>query len=80
MSCKNEWFLTVLTDQTFSTQTALLSPTCILLSGFRDNSYLDKQIGTVATETELKAEKDKRMKIQAFDSSYFCGKSHFKDN
>ena len=30
----------------------------------------------LATKAELKEEQDKIIKLQAFDSSYFCGKSH----
>ena len=37
------------------------------------NSNLDK-----TTKAELKTNKDKRVKLQAFDSSYFREKSHFK--
>ena len=47
-------------------------------SGFIDNSDLDKRITTLATKAELKAKQDKIVKIQAFDSIYFRGKSHFE--
>ena len=33
---------------------------------------------TLATKTELKAEQDKNLKLQALDSSYFGGKNHFE--
>ena len=41
-----------------------------------------KKVATLATKAklELKAEQDKTIKLQAFDSSYFCGKSDFKDD
>ena len=32
----------------------------------------------MARKAELKAEQDKIIKLQAFDSSYFWGKSHFE--
>ena len=38
------------------------------------------KVATLATKAELKAEQDKIIKLQAFDSSYFCGKSHFEDD
>ena len=47
---------------------------------FIDNSDLNKKVATLATKTELKAEQDKLTKLQAFDSSYFRGKSHFEDD
>ena len=31
------------------------------------------------TKTKLKAEQDKVVKLQVFDSNYFYGKSHFED-
>ena len=39
-----------------------------------------KKVATLATKTELKEEPDKIVKLQAFDSSDFYGKSHFEDN
>ena len=48
------------------------------ISGFIDNSNLDKKIAALTTKAELKAEKDKIVKLQAFDSSYFRYKSHFE--
>ena len=50
------------------------------ISGFIDNSNLDKKIAALTTKAELKAEKDKIVKLQAFDSSYFRYKSHFEDD
>ena len=38
-----------------------------------------EEMKTLATIAELKVEKDKTVKLQAFDSSYFRGKSHFED-
>ena len=35
---------------------------------------------TLATKAELKAEQDKIVKLQSFDSNHFCSKSQFKDN
>ena len=34
----------------------------------------------MGTKVELKVEQDKITKLQAFDSSYFRGKSHFEDD
>ena len=34
----------------------------------------------LATKGELKAEKDKVLKLQTFDSSYFWDKSHFEND
>ena len=39
-----------------------------------------KKVATLATKTDLNAEQDKVTKLQAFDSSYFRGKSHFEDD
>ena len=41
---------------------------------------LDKNVATLATKAELKTEQAKIIKLQAFDSSYYRGKSHFKDD
>ena len=57
------------------------------ITGFIDNSNLDKKIGTLATTIEIKAEQVKIMKRQVtiywsnqltIDSSYFRGKSQFE--
>ena len=40
---------------------------------------MDKRVATLAKKAELKAEQDKITKLQAFDSSYFQGKSHFEN-
>ena len=48
------------------------------ISGFINNSDLDNKIATLATKAELKAEQDKIVKVQVFDSSYLCGKNHFE--
>ena len=45
-----------------------------------DSSDLDKKVETLATKPELKANQDSIVKLQAFDSSYFCWKSHFEDD
>ena len=39
-----------------------------------------KKVAALETKVALKAEQDKIMKLQAFDSSYFQGKSHFEDD
>ena len=39
---------------------------------------MDKKVATLATKAESKAEQGKLIKLQAFDSNYFCGKSHFE--
>ena len=41
------------------------------ISGFIDNSDLDKKIVKLATKAELKSEQAKIVKFKAFDSSYF---------
>ena len=56
----------------------LVNESCI--TGFINSSDLDQKITTLKTKAELKAEQDKIVKLQAFDSSYFCGKSHFEDD
>ena len=38
------------------------------------------KLATLATKAELKTERDKIVKLKAFDSSYFSDKSHFKDD
>ena len=45
-----------------------------------DNTNFGKKIATLAKKAELKAEQDKIVKLQAFRSSYFLGKSHFEDD
>ena len=50
------------------------------IAGFINNADLDKKVAALATKAELKAEQDKIIKLQAFDSSYFRGKSHFYDD
>ena len=44
------------------------------ISGFEDNSDLDYKIITLTTKAKLNSE------LQAFDSSYFGGKSNFEDD
>ena len=41
---------------------------------------MDKRVAILATKTELKAEKDKIANLEAFDSSYFRGKSNFEND
>ena len=50
------------------------------IAGFIGSSILNKKVATLATKAELKAEQDKITKLEAFDSSYFRGQSHFEDN
>ena len=50
------------------------------ISGFVTNSDLYKEVATLATKAELKVEKDKVIKLQAFDSSYFGRKNHFEND
>ena len=50
------------------------------IAGFIDYSDLGKKIPTLTTKSELKAEQGKIVKLEVFGSSYFCGKSHFKDD
>ena len=45
-----------------------------------NNSDLNKRIEELATKVDLKAEQNKILKLQAFDSSYFPSKSHFVDD
>ena len=45
-----------------------------------DNTNFGKKIATLAKKAELKAEQDEIVKLQAFRSSYFLGKSHFEDD
>ena len=46
----------------------------------RKNFFDEPIVATLGTKPELKAEQDDIIKLQAFDSSYFCRKSHFEDN
>ena len=50
------------------------------IDGFISNAILNKKVAILATNVELKAEQDKITKLQAFDSSYIRGKSHFEDD
>ena len=50
------------------------------ISGFIDNSNLDKKIATPAEKTELKSNQNKITKSEAFDSSYFRDESHYEDD
>ena len=44
------------------------------------NSDVITKLATLATKTQLKAEKDKIVKFQTFDSSYSVVKGHFEDD
>ena len=44
------------------------------------SSNLNTKLATLATKAELKAEQDKIMKLQGFDSHYFRSKIHFQDD
>ena len=48
------------------------------VSGFIDNSDLDKKDATLAIKAVLKVNQDKTLKYGTFDSSYFCGNSPLK--
>ena len=48
------------------------------IAGFTNSAALYRQVATLATKAELKAESDKIIKFQAFDSSYFRGKMILK--
>ena len=43
-----------------------------------NNVELNCKLASLATKAEIKAEQDKIIKLQAFDSSYFRGKSILK--
>ena len=49
------------------------------ISNFVKNADWNTKLATVATKGELKAEQGQILKLQAFNSSYFSGKSHFED-
>ena len=40
---------------------------------------MNKKVATLASKAELKAEQDKVIKFQVFDSSHFRCKGHFED-
>ena len=44
------------------------------------NFNLATKIATLSTKTKLKAKPNKILKLQAFDSGYSRGKSHFEDD
>ena len=50
------------------------------ISEFTINSDFNKKIKKLVTKVKLKEEKEKIVKFQTFDSSYFYGKSHIEDN
>ena len=41
------------------------------ISRFTDNAELSKKVTTLAPKAELRAERNKIVKLKAFDSSYF---------
>ena len=48
-------------------------------AGFIGNADLDQMVATLEAKAKLKEEQEKIVKLQAFDSSFFCGKSYFED-
>ena len=50
------------------------------ISNLVKNSDLNMKLATLATKAELKAEQDKFVKLQVFDSNYFFDKSHYEDD
>ena len=50
------------------------------ITKFTNNGDLNKKVATLAIKAELRAEQDKLINLQALDSSYFPGKSNFKDD
>ena len=50
-----------------------------IFPGFINNTDLNKKSNT-SSKAKSKAKQDKTKKLEAFDSSYFCGKSHFEDD
>ena len=52
----------------------------ILNAKIKEKKFIDKKIATLATKGELKADQNKIVKIQMFNSSYLCGKIHFEDD
>ena len=50
------------------------------IAGFKDNADLNKKLEKLTTKAELKVEQDEIVHLQAFDSGYFRGKSHFEDD
>ena len=47
---------------------------------FVKNKDFDREKKRLATKVKLKTEQDKTFKLQTFDLSYFCGKSHFEND
>ena len=50
------------------------------ISNLVKNSDLNKKLVVLTAEVELKAEQDKTVKLQVFDSSLFLGKSNSEDD
>ena len=45
------------------------------MTRFINNADLNKKVVTLVTKVDIKAEQDKILQLQSFDSSYFRGKS-----
>ena len=52
----------------------------IFLDTYITNSDLDKNIATLATKAEFKADLSKIVNPQEFDSNYFGSKNNFEDD
>ena len=50
------------------------------IAALRNKTNVNKKVATLSTKAHLKAKQDKTTKLQAFDSSYFCGKGRFEDD
>ena len=50
------------------------------IAGFKNNADLVRKIAILVRKAELNAKQNEITKLQAFDSSYFRGKSHFEDD
>ena len=50
------------------------------ISGFTNDSDLNKKIETLAKKANWKAEQDKKVKLKIYNLSYFLGKHSFGDD
>ena len=50
------------------------------ISNLIKNSDSNTELAALSTKAELKAEQDKIVKLQVFDSSHSLGKNHFEDD
>ena len=50
------------------------------IAALRNKTDVNRKVATLSTKAHLKAKQDKTTKLQAFDSSYFCGKGRFEDD